>query len=266
MFIASTRTGESEDSRNIIPLRDTIIVLADADLFSECLVQALGARFANYDVVSVCDPKALQTGVLEGVRLVLLYHLQPDDLQDTLRALRASPQGIQVGLVVENADLIDPYVARLVEGRNVHGVLPLNLRLDVFMAAIDLLMKGGEHFPSALLRRLTGEVPHPAQSFYAASTPRMTSGQRPYDDNMGARGSNLQSLTTREVQILDLICKGTQNKIIADQLSLSENTVKVHVRNIYKKMNVRNRTEAASRFFNSDIAQYDRDPSRRWRN
>ena len=31
---------------------------------------------------------------------------------------------------------------------------------------------------------------------------------------------------------------------IADRLHLSENTVKVHVRNIYKKMNVRNRTEA----------------------
>ena len=55
-------------------------------------------------------------------------------------------------------------------------------------------------------------------------------------------------------QILDLICKGTQNKIIADRLGLSENTVKVHVRNIYKKMNVRNRTEAASRYFTNDAA------------
>ncbi|MDI6835994.1 MAG: LuxR C-terminal-related transcriptional regulator, partial [Rhizobiaceae bacterium] len=40
-----------------------------------------------------------------------------------------------------------------------------------------------------------------------------------------------------------------QNKIIADRLGLSENTVKVHIRNIYKKMKVRNRTEAASYFF-----------------
>jgi len=67
------------------------------------------------------------------------------------------------------------------------------------------------------------------------------------------------------VQILDLICKGTQNKIIADKLHLSENTVKVHVRNIYKKMNVRNRTEAASRFFNEHPVGED-DMSGRWRN
>ncbi|WP_246717179.1 helix-turn-helix domain-containing protein, partial [Rhizobium leguminosarum] len=48
-------------------------------------------------------------------------------------------------------------------------------------------------------------------------------------------------------------------------LHLSENTVKVHVRNIYKKMNVRNRTEAASRFFNEHPAGED-DMSGRWRN
>jgi DNA-binding NarL/FixJ family response regulator len=264
MYIASTRAGDTDENRNIIPLKDTIIVLADADLFSECLAQALGVRFANYDVVSIADPKAIQDGVLEGAKLILLYHLPTDDLQDVLRSLRATTPGTSIGLVVETIDLLDPYVTRLVEGRNIHGVLPLNLRLDVFMAAIDLLMKGGEHFPSALLRRLSGEPAHTGPSFYGSPS-RHAGTHRPYDDSVGTRNGSLQTLTTREVQILDLICKGTQNKIIADQLNLSENTVKVHVRNIYKKMNVRNRTEAASRFFNSDVGQ-DRDPSRKWRN
>jgi DNA-binding NarL/FixJ family response regulator len=262
MYIASTRAGDVEDSPNIIPLKDTIVVLADADLFSECLAQALGVRFAAYDIVSVADSKMLQGSMLDSVRLILLYHLPSDGLQETLRTIRATAPGISIGLVVETIDLMDPYVAKLVEGRNLHGVLPLNLRLDVFMAAIDLLMKGGEHFPSALLRRLSGEPQHINQSLYS-SQGRVTTSPRSYDDGMATRNGHLQTLTTREVQILDLICKGTQNKIIADQLNLSENTVKVHVRNIYKKMNVRNRTEAASRFFNSDVGQ---DASRRWRN
>lgn len=266
MYIASVRTGDAEDNHNIINLKETIVVLADADLFSECLVQTLNARFASYDIVSITDSKALQGRALEGVKLILLYHLQSEDLQDTLHAIRANAPNTSIGLVVETIDLRDPYVVRLVEGRSIHGVLPLNLRLDVFMAAIDLLMKGGEHFPSALLRRLSGDAPHVGQTIYTSSTPaKFTTGHRAYDDGVSARNGNLQALTTREVQILDLICKGTQNKIIADQLSLSENTVKVHVRNIYKKMNVRNRTEAASRFFNSDNGS-DRDPSRRWRN
>ncbi|MGO4436363.1 helix-turn-helix domain-containing protein [Rhizobium sp. RAF56] len=264
MYIASTRAGDAEENHNIIPLKDTIIVLADADLFSECLAQALGVRFSAYDIVSVADPKTLQGDVLEHVKLILLYHLPSDELQEILRMLRSSAPSISIGLVVETIDLLDPYVAKLVEARNLHGVLPLNLRLDVFMAAIDLLMKGGEHFPSALLRRLSGEPQHSAPTYYPSPT-RLAPGPRSYDEGTGARSGHLQTLTTREVQILDLICKGTQNKIIADQLNLSENTVKVHVRNIYKKMNVRNRTEAASRFFNSDVGQ-DRDGGRRWRN
>jgi DNA-binding NarL/FixJ family response regulator len=265
MYIASARAGDAEETHNIVPLKDTIIVLADADLFSECLAQALGVRFSAYDIVSVADPKTLQGDALEHVKLILLYHLPSDELQETLRTLRAAAPSISIGLVVETIDLLDPYVAKLVEARNLHGVLPLNLRLDVFMAAIDLLMKGGEHFPSALLRRLSGEPQHAAPQAYYPSSPRLPGGTRAYEESTSARGGHLQTLTTREVQILDLICKGTQNKIIADQLNLSENTVKVHVRNIYKKMNVRNRTEAASRFFNSDVGQ-DRDNGRRWRN
>ena len=264
MYVASVRTGDAEESHNIISLKETIVVLADADLFSECLAQALGVRFESHNIVSVADPKALQGKALEGVKLILLYHLQSDGLQEALHAIRTTAPSVSIGLVVETIDLHDPYIGRLVEGRSIHGVLPLNLRLDVFMAAIDLLMKGGEHFPSALLRRLSGDTPHVTPSLYP-SPARFPTSHRSYDDNVATRNGSLQALTTREVQILDLICKGTQNKIIADQLSLSENTVKVHVRNIYKKMNVRNRTEAASRFFNSDVGQ-DRDLSRKWRN
>jgi hypothetical protein len=139
MYIASTRAGDAEENHNIIPLKDTIIVLADADLFSECLAQAIGVRFSAYDIVSVADPKTLQGDVLEHVKLILLYHLPSDELQEILRMLRSSAPSISIGLVVETIDLLDPYVAKLVEARNLHGVLPLNLRLDVFMAAIDLL-------------------------------------------------------------------------------------------------------------------------------
>jgi DNA-binding NarL/FixJ family response regulator len=263
MYVASVRTGDGEENQNIISLRETIVVLADADLFSECLVQTLGARFASHHILSITDSKSLQDKTLDGVKLILLYHLQSEELQDTLQTIRATSPHTSIGLVVEAIDLHDPLVASLVESRSIHGVLPLNLRLDVFMAVIDLLMKGGEHFPSALLRRLSEDGSRSGPSLYP-STARFAGNPRPCEVTPGIRSGNIQALTTREVQILDLICKGTQNKIIADQLSLSENTVKVHVRNIYKKMNVRNRTEAASRFFNADNGQ-DRDPSRRWR-
>ena len=51
-------------------------------------------------------------------------------------------------------------------------------------------------------------------------------------------------LTRRETEILGLIAQGLSNDEIAHQLSISTNTVKVHVRNIFEKMGVQSRTEA----------------------
>lgn len=53
-----------------------------------------------------------------------------------------------------------------------------------------------------------------------------------------------ESLTAREFEILDLVKKGALNKEIAVQLFISIETVKKHLKNIYSKLNVRNRIEA----------------------
>jgi two-component system nitrate/nitrite response regulator NarL len=55
----------------------------------------------------------------------------------------------------------------------------------------------------------------------------------------------LESLTTRELEILKLISKGLSNKLIARELDISDSTVKVHVKHVLKKMNLRSRVEAA---------------------
>jgi DNA-binding CsgD family transcriptional regulator len=52
-----------------------------------------------------------------------------------------------------------------------------------------------------------------------------------------------QPLTLREIDILELLCKGFNNTEISDQLFISNNTVKYHIRNIYIKSGVGNRTE-----------------------
>ena len=52
------------------------------------------------------------------------------------------------------------------------------------------------------------------------------------------------SLSNRELEILELVSEGKSNKQIADELFISINTVKVHLNNIFKKINVNSRTEA----------------------
>jgi two-component system, NarL family, nitrate/nitrite response regulator NarL len=60
-------------------------------------------------------------------------------------------------------------------------------------------------------------------------------------------GSPQGHLTEREWTVLALLAKGAQDREIAEQLVLSESTVKKHIQHILQKLNVRNRTEAVMR-------------------
>jgi DNA-binding NarL/FixJ family response regulator len=53
------------------------------------------------------------------------------------------------------------------------------------------------------------------------------------------------TLTPREVEILSLVAAGSKNEEIAEELFISPNTVKTHIYNIFKKINVPNRLQAA---------------------
>lgn len=61
------------------------------------------------------------------------------------------------------------------------------------------------------------------------------------------------NLTSREIEVLELIAEGMINKEIAKQLYISEKTVKNHVSNIFKKLNVSDRTQAAIFAFKHNI-------------
>ena len=51
-------------------------------------------------------------------------------------------------------------------------------------------------------------------------------------------------LTQRQLEVLDLISQGHPNKLIADYLDISEQTVKIHINQIFKELRVFNRTQA----------------------
>ena len=58
---------------------------------------------------------------------------------------------------------------------------------------------------------------------------------------------HLSELTSRENEVLNLVAEGLLTKEISDQLSLSNYTVKSHLKNIYTKLHVRNKVEAINR-------------------
>lgn len=58
-------------------------------------------------------------------------------------------------------------------------------------------------------------------------------------------GTLVASLTDREREVLNHVARGQSNKVIAKALDISHNTVKMHVRHIMEKLNLRSRVEAA---------------------
>jgi RNA polymerase sigma factor (sigma-70 family) len=59
---------------------------------------------------------------------------------------------------------------------------------------------------------------------------------------------NADDLTERERELLSLLARGKQYKEIADQLGISTDTVRSHIRRIYRKLHVHSRTEATVKF------------------
>ena len=64
-------------------------------------------------------------------------------------------------------------------------------------------------------------------------------------DDVRAASAGLASLTPQQFRVLTMVCEGLLNKQIAFELSVSEATVKAHVTVIFRKLNVRTRTQAA---------------------
>jgi DNA-binding NarL/FixJ family response regulator len=56
-------------------------------------------------------------------------------------------------------------------------------------------------------------------------------------------------LSQREREVLELLCRGMSNKQMARDLSVSENTIKTHVANLYAKLDVSRRTEAQAKAY-----------------
>ncbi|HEX5851035.1 MAG TPA: response regulator transcription factor, partial [Rubrobacter sp.] len=66
-------------------------------------------------------------------------------------------------------------------------------------------------------------------------------------------GEGVESLTPREVEVLALLSKGQTNPQIAQNLTVSRGTVKIHVQHIISKLGVSDRTQAAVRAIEAGV-------------
>lgn len=109
-----------------------------------------------------------------------------------------------------------------------HGYIPKTTRAKSLVNALRLIMNGETYVPPAIMDFVSDEAP--------AALP----GNEPARD----LPAKLSKLTAREVTVLLRLIDGKSNKEIAIDLGLQEVTIKVHLRNVFRKLNANNRTDA----------------------
>lgn len=125
---------------------------------------------------------------------------------------------------------------------NLRGIFPDSTPPNVVIEGVRFILMGGEYFPRAKERSTGAEE----QGRFVPGLASI-SGSRPAgleSDLAGAGHERLTALSGRELRVLECMTKGHSNKVIAHELSMAENTVKIHVKSILRKLHSGNRTEA----------------------
>lgn len=207
---------------NSRPQRQRIVVIDDHPLFRKGVAQLMEFD-PRFEVVGEAASGE------EG--LSLLAALDPDlvllDLNmpgmtgvETLKALKERDPRLRV-ILLTVSDSEDDLVAALRAGAD--GYLLKDMEPEDLVESLESATRGRV----VLSEILTDMLAH-----------AMRVQHGPDDAEEG-------ELTQREREILELIAAGLSNKLIARELDITENTVKVHVKHVLKKLNLRSRLEAA---------------------
>ena len=201
--------------------RRHLAIVDQSPLRRECLKLALTYQPRRWRVTDVAEAADLaqRIGRGEAFDVILLgaSTCARIDLTDLALLCTAAPE---VPILV-TADCDDPESARAILRSGARGFLPTSLGLKVLMGALERVRTGGTYVPLAITE------PSPARA-----------GDR-------AQHTPWRELTRRQRDVLALIAEGRSNKLIADALTMTESTVKAHVKQIIKRLHVANRTQAA---------------------
>lgn len=222
------REGQSA-AVNALNNRRSLVVIEKRPLMRECLERCLirhdEEEIVSYASVELFLPLLEAALATDAEAEVLVVYSVGNQFIDTATSAKISRllncgRGVRLVILSEREELSQA-TAALEQGAS--GFIPMSMSLKVVSEAIRLVQAGGMYVP--------------ASSLLAASRPREMRG---LESNSGLSG-----LTTRQLAVLEAVRRGKANKIIAYELNMCESTVKVHLRNIMKKLRARNRTEAA---------------------
>jgi DNA-binding NarL/FixJ family response regulator len=200
-----------------------VVIVDSRNFFRECLqrgiesalsmpVEALGSiSELDGDLMRAGSVRLLIVSLVDGTRAGL----------ESANALGVLSNWASLASIIILSPMHDFEVMRAAISRGARGYIPMTMGFEIAIEAVRFVLAGGVYVPAeSLLSAAPGAPP----------IPRPPGGE---------------AITTREMAVVRAIQQGKPNKIIAYELNMCENTVKVHVRHIMKKLGARNRTDVA---------------------
>ncbi len=199
-----------------------VVIVDDHPLFRKGLAQLLRV-IEGFDLVAeaTCGAEGL-TMVMQHKPDLVLLDLNMKDLGglDVLRRIRHADLDCRV-VMVTVSDAAEDLIAALRGGAD--GYLLKDMEPETMMDALQTVARGRIVVSDELTHLM-------ATALRADAKPKSVSEA---------------GLTEQERRIVDLIAGGLSNKLIGRELDIAEGTVKVHVKHILRKLDLRSRVEAA---------------------
>lgn len=218
---------DDDETAEVVSLRNdracSVLLIERRTLIRDCLSRCISADFGA-PVISFASIESLQAASAElHPALIIVGDLERVEMNTdgVIDRLRRAEYKAPI-IVLSDAEDIDNVTDTLRSGASGH--VPTGIALDVAIEAMRLVLVGGVFVPGDTLLSVS------KQSRTAE-----------------ARAARNIIFTARQSAVLDALCQGKTNKLIAYELNMSESTVKVHVSNIMKKLQAKNRTEVAVR-------------------
>lgn len=255
------QTGHSGGNR--------VLVLDDMPFKRTVITEFLKswAEDAGLELIPSSVEEALSQSRLTGFRMVILS-IGGASLADpnVVAAYRILSMIEPSGRIVILGDCPDADNIERAIDLGIAGYIATSIDADVAVAALNFILAGGGYFPPEALRNVAtqpqgtppkGPSQLPAPTLVEADRPKALTDEKSRDSKELPRNQINRKcpqqlnpacnndLTARQQEVLECLTRARSNKEIARELEMSEATVKVHVRQVMKKLGALNRTHAA---------------------
>jgi DNA-binding NarL/FixJ family response regulator len=214
------------------------VIYLDPRAFTrDCVGGWLQSSLSGFIVRVLRDPDQLEGALRADERIqAVIINAGPERMSSATVASLLSRVGelLPEAPVAVLSDFEDPESIREAFNLGVRGYIPTSLPSLVAVEAVRMVCVGGTFAPAPAL-------------LYQSERAQGSAGELLID-----------GFTQRQSQILECLRRGMANKLIAYELNMCESTVKVHIRNIMKKLNATNRTQVAylTRGFFEGVTHY----------